>query len=178
MNDALRKRDNIVDINVEMKSSLESPGRNTGNAGDDKKISIFRNPKIPARIKDDKYASAAWHWIIENLKDAGAMMRIYRDALMLHCINWSHLMSALDDLEKRKKQIEADGEGDEENKFKEGETDKIQVSPNGYKQMSSELIIYNKLLKVVKEGFAEFGMTPTAINKIGDPGQLGLPFNN
>ena len=130
----------------------------------------YKIGNIPERIKDDRYAAEQWRYLSVELKKLGMLMAVYKMPLMMHCINVSLFLQAHDRIEAKRKEIE---EG--ENK---GLSALTMLTPNGYEQMSTDLVNYKTLHEMVMKGADEFGLTPKARAKVlKDPNQIGLQFS-
>lgn len=109
--------------------------------------------RVPVEIPDmpnhlDAEARKEWKRISVELQKLGLIAAVDRAALAVYCVAYSRWARA----EKKLKSLGDDG--------------LIDVTPNDYKQISTWLQISNRAVEQMHKFLAEFGMTPSARNRV------------
>lgn len=103
-------------------------------------------PNMPKHL--DRVAKAEWIRISEELRKLGLVSEIDMAALAVYCVAYSRWVKA--ELMLKKEQ----------------EAALIETTPSGYKQIGPWLQISNRAVEQMHKFLAEFGMTPSARNRV------------
>lgn len=122
-------------------------------------------PHCPSHLMPE--AKKEWKRISIELEQLGLISQMDRAALAVYCQAWARWVEA----EKRIANL--NGIDDDGNPTHRG---LIDITPQGYKQISVWLQISNRAVETMHKFLAEFGMTPSARSRV-TPGilQLALP---
>lgn len=113
-------------------------------------------PGAPDHLSAD--ALAEWNRVVPLLEKIGIIAEIYRAPLAVYCQAWGRYVHA-------------------ERKIAElGDNGLIDVTPSGYKQMGVWLQVSNRAAEQMKTFAAEFGMTPSAIQRVNGASAQGDMF--
>lgn len=99
-----------------------------------------------------------WNRVVPLLKQMGIIARLYRAQLTIYCQAWGRYVEA----ERKIASLGEDG--------------LIDLTPNGFKQMSVWLQISNRAAEQMKAAASEFGMTPSAISRVTGAAAQGDMF--
>lgn len=142
-----------------MPSSLKLVTGNPGRRPIEKTVApAVEPPPCPDHLTVE--AKAEWSRIVPKLLTLHLLAQVDMVALAMYCQAYGRWAQA----ERKIAEAQADGKAGV-----------IVMSPNGYPIMSPWLIVANKAMEQCKSFLVEFGMTPSARSRIGQPSpQLDL----
>lgn len=115
-------------------------------------------PEMPSHL--DSEARKEWKRISVELLKLGLIAKVDRAALAVYCVAYSRWVRA-------------------ERKLKsDGDDALIGITPSGYQQLGVWLQISNRAVEVMHKFLAEFGMTPSARNRVSVNPQKDLFGDN
>lgn len=113
-------------------------------------------PVAPDHLTVD--ALAEWNRVVPLLEAMGIIADLYRASLAVYCQAWARHVHA-------------------ERKLAElGDDALVSSTPSGYKQIGVWLQVSNRAAEQMKTFAAEFGMTPSAINRVSGASAQGDLF--
>ena len=113
-------------------------------------------PDAPDHLTAD--ALTEWNRVVPLLEAMGIICELYRAPLAVYCQAWGRYVHA-------------------ERKLAElGDAELVSTTPSGYKQIGVWLQVSNRAAEQMKTFAAEFGMTPSAINRVSGAAAQGDLF--
>lgn len=124
-----------------------------GNPSKKRLAALHDGARVPVEIPDmpshlDTEARKEWKRISVELEKLGLVAKIDRAALGVYCVAYSRWAKA------------------EKNLKAAGDSGLIDTTPSQYKQISVWLQISNRAVEQMHKFLAEFGMTPSARNRV------------
>lgn len=113
-------------------------------------------PDAPDHLTKD--ALAEWGRVTPLLEAMGIIADIYRAPLAVYCQAWGRYVHA------------------ERQLAKFGDSALVSTTPNGYQQIGVWLQVSNRAAEQMKTFASEFGMTPSAINRVSGAAAQGDLF--
>lgn len=113
-------------------------------------------PDAPDHLSAD--ARAEWDRVTPLLEQMGIIADIYRAPLAVYCQAWGRYVQA------ERKLVEL------------GEDGTVDTTPSGYKQIGVWLQVSNRAADQMKAFASEFGMTPSAIQRVTNTAPQGDLF--
>ncbi len=113
-------------------------------------------PEPPDHLTAD--ALAEWRRVVPLLEAIGIIADLYRAPLAVYCQAWGRYVHA----ERRLADL--------------GDDAMVSTTPSGYKQIGVWLQVSNRAAEQMKTFAAEFGMTPSAINRVSGAAAQGDLF--
>lgn len=113
-------------------------------------------PDAPDHLSAD--ALAEWQRVVPLLEAMGIIADLYRAPLAVYCQAWGRYVHA----ERKLAEI--------------GDDALVSTTPSGYKQIGVWLQVSNRAAEQMKTFAAEFGMTPSAINRVAGAAAQGDLF--
>lgn len=113
-------------------------------------------PDAPDHLSPD--ALAEWRRVVPLLEAMGTIAELYRAPLAVYCQAWGRYVHA----ERQLALL--------------GDDALVSTTPSGYKQIGVWLQVSNRAAEQMKTFAAEFGMTPSAINRVSGAAAQGDLF--
>lgn len=124
-----------------------------GNPSKKSLAALQDGTRIPVSVPDmpdhlDEVAQIEWARISDELRKLGLIAEIDMAALAVYCVSYSRWVKA------------------ETRLAEQGDDALIDITPSQYKQISVWLQISNRAVEQMHKFLAEFGMTPSARNRV------------
>lgn len=113
-------------------------------------------PEPPEHLSE--HALAEWRRVVPLLEAMGIIAELYRAPLAVYCQAWGRYVHA----EHKLAQL--------------GDDALVSTTPSGYKQIGVWLQVSNRAAEQMKTFAAEFGMTPSAIQRVSNAAPQGDLF--